>query len=250
MAKRYIRVSDNKQVALAPYADFTMKDLEAIEKFKENGMLGLHTLEPTDVERCMALYIDGQTYRQISNITKINKTVVLFLAHKFSWFELRKEYLDELHATMKDKILDSKLQNQQFLFDLIAVYRKKIGKNINKYLKTDDEQWVDKLDNKDMSTVFKCMELLQRLDADNYAPQGDKSLVAFNGMVGEGVTITKTGNNSVEITPKSPFSSKLKQFAELKRQQERESQAPQKPVHDIVSETLTEKEAENEKTST
>jgi hypothetical protein len=238
-------MSEEKVVALIPYADFTIKDLETIEKFKEDGMLGLHTLVDTDVERCMALYIDGKTYRQVAHIAKVRKEVVLFLAHKFSWWELRKEYLDELQATMKDKILDSKLQTQEFLFNLIMAYRKKIGKNLNKYLKTDDEQWMDKLDNKDMGVIFKCVELLEKLNQDTFnASNPEKSLVAFNGM-GEGVTITKTGTNSVEITPKSPFASKLKQFADLKREEERKSQAPQKAPHDIdVEKPLTEKESE------
>lgn len=239
-------MSDNKEVSLVPHADFTIKDLETIEKFKEEGMLGLHTLVETDVERSMALYLDGKSYRQIAQITKIKKDVILFLAHKFSWWELRKEYLDELQATMKDKILDSKLQTQEFLFDLIMAYRKKIGKNLNRYLKTDDDQWMDKVDNKDMGVVFKCVELLHRLNAENFTNPNDKSMVSLNGL-SDGVTITKTGANSVEITPKSPIASKLKQMADFKREQERESQVPPKKAHDIVVEqTLTEKEKENE----
>jgi len=238
---------ENKEVALMPFADFTIRDLEAIEKFKEDGMLGLHTLKETDCERAMALYLDGKTYRQIATTIQIQKPVILFLAHKFKWWELRKEYLDELQATMANKVLDSKLQTQEFLFDLILAYRKKIGKNLQKYLRTDDEQWMDKVDNKDMGTVFKCIELLHRMNAETFgSPNGDKSLVAFNGMVGEGVTITKTSNNSVEITPKSLFASKLKQFADMKREQEKEVQVP-KPSHDIVIEqTSTEKEKGNE----
>lgn len=240
-------MSDDKAVAVLPYGDFTMKDLELIEKFKEGGMLGLHTLVDTDVERMMGLYIDGKTYRQIANITKIRKDVILFLANKFSWFELRKDYLDELQAIMKDKITESKLQNQEFLFDLIMVYRKKIGKNMNRYLKTDDEQWTDKFDAKDLNVYFKCVELLEKLNADSYNPSNpdNKSLVAFNGM-GEGVTITKTGSNSVEITPKSPFSSKLKEFADLKRQQEKAQQAPKESNDITIDQTSTEKKNENE----
>lgn len=240
-------MSEDKQLAKMPHADFTMKDLELIDKFKEDGMLGLHTLVDTDVERCMALYIDGKTYRQIANITKIKKDVILFLANKFAWWELRREYLDELNAIMKDKVLESKLQTQEFLFDLIMAYRKKIGKNLNKYLKTDDEGWMDKLDSKDMSVIFKCVELLEKLNMESFTnPQSDKSLVALNGM-GEGVTITKTGANSVEITPKSPFSSKLKQFADLKREQEKQekaAQVPPKAAHDIILETPNEEERE------
>lgn len=238
---------EEKQVAVLPYADFTMKDLELIEKFKESGMLGLHTLKDTDCERCMGLYMDGKTYRQIAQVTKINKAVILFLANKFKWFELRKDYLDELHVTLKDKVMESKLQSQEFLLELVLAYQKKVSKNIHQYLRTDNEEFADRIDPKDINTVLKVMELLHRLSAENFGNPNDKSIIGLNGL-GEGMTITKVGNNSVEITPKvpSPFSSKLKAFAEMKREQEKSSQAPPKEIHDITVETVTKKEEENE----
>lgn len=243
MAKRFTKVSEEKkEIALMPVGDFTMRDLETIEKFKENGLLGVHTLTQTDVERCMALYLDGQSYRQVAQITHIKKDVILYLAHKFSWWELRKDYLEELKLTMPDKILECKIQDQKFLFDLIMAYRKKMGKHLFKYLKTDSDEWMDKIDKKDMGMYFKCVELLASLNAETYTP-GDKSLVALNGM-GEGVTITKTGANSVEITPK-PFSNKLKQFADMKREEEKAQQVPPKQPHDITIQTSTENESED-----
>lgn len=236
---------ENKEVALIPYADFTMKDLQLIEKFKEDGMLGLHTLVETDVERMMGLYLDGKTYRQISNLTKKNKAVVLFLANKFKWFELRKEYLEELQATLPDKILESKLQSQEFLLTLILAYQKKISKNIDQYLRTDNVEFADRVDNKDLGVVLKIMEMLHKLNVENLGAS-DKPLVGLNGL-GEGVTVTKTSNNSIEITPKEPtkFSSKLRQFANLKREQERASQPAPKTPHDIIIEQQPTGEKEN-----
>ena len=145
MAKRYLKVSEenkpaitqdtavqvktespNTEVMVGPYADFTMKDLEMIKKFKNNGMLGLHTLHETDCERMMAFYLDGKTYREIAELTKRNKSLILFLAQKFKWFELRKEYLDELHATIKDKVVSSKLQSMDFLHHLSEELSKRL----------------------------------------------------------------------------------------------------------------------------
>ena len=234
-------MSENKQVALIQN-DFTMKDLEMVEKFKEGGMLGLAQITDVDVERMMGLYLDGKTYRQVANLTKKNKSIVLFLAHKFKWFELRSEYLEELQATLPQKILESKLQSQEFFLHLVLAYQKKIGKNIDQYLRTDNEEFADKIDAKDLNALLKITELLHRLSSENLSNPGDKSLVGLNGL-GEGVTITKTGNNSVEITPKSPFSNKLKQFADLKRAQEKESQP--KP-HDIAMDQPSTKESKNE----
>lgn len=233
-------------LTLLQTSDLTLKDLELIEKFKENGMLGLHTLGPTDVERCMGLYMDGKSYRQICAVTHIKKDVILFLSHKFKWWEMRKEYLDELHATMKDKVIESKLQSQEFLLHVILAYQKKIGKNFDKYLKTDDETWADKVDSKDLSALIKCTEMLHNLNAESYGDHQKPPLVGLSGM-SEGVTITKTGANSVEITPKSQFSSKLKQFADLKRQQEKENQPAAKESRDItIEQPLTQKEEKNE----
>lgn len=237
-------MSDTKELVIVPSADFTMKDLELIEKFKENGMLGLHTLKETDCERCMGLYIDGKTYRQISQLTKIHKSVILFLAHKFKWFELRQEYLDELHATLKDKVMEAKLQSQEFLLHLSMAYRKKIGKNVDQYLRTDNAEFADKIDQKDITTYLKIEDMLHSISTQNPGNSNDRPMVGLNGL-GEGVNITKTGPNSMEITPKpSPFSSKLKQFAEMQRQQDREAEGSQKPVRDIDTETLNKKESE------
>ena len=226
MAKRCTKVSDSKDLSVIQHSDFTAKDLDLIEQFKEGGMVGIHTLKDTDCERCMSLYIDGKSYRQISQLTKINKSVILFLAHKFKWYEIRTEYLDELNATLKGKIMETKLQDQEFLLHLGLAYKKKIGKNIDQYLRTDDTQFYDKIDNKDLSTLLKIMEMTHKLSSENL---GEKPpLVGLSGM-SEGVTITKTGANSVDIMPKkSGFSSKLKQFAELKRQQERKQNEPPK----------------------
>lgn len=243
MAKRYIKVSDTKDVSIILQSDFTVKDLEIIEKFKEDGMLGLHTLTDVDVERMMALYVDGKSYRQIAALLKKNKAIVLFLAHKFKWFEIRTEYLDELHAVLPSKIIETKLQDQEFLLHLSLAYKKKIGKNIDQYLRTDNTEFYDQIDNKDLGTLLKVMEMIHKLSNENL---GEKPpLVGLSGMT-EGVTITKTGANSVDIMPKkSGFSSKLKQFAELKRQQEKKQNSPEKSS-DINKESEKPNETESE----
>lgn len=237
-------MSEEKQLSLIPFADFTSKDLEIIDQFKENGMMGLHTLSDIDIERMMGLYMDGKSYRQIANLLKKKRDIILFLSHKLKWYELRKEYLDELHTTLKDKVTESKLQSQEFLLELVLAYQKKIGKNIHQYLRTDDDKFADKVDQKDVGTLLKVMELLHRLNTENLGNiNNDKALVGFNGL-GQGMTITKTGANSVEIMPTNPsnFSTKLKQFADLKREKEKEQLTP-KPIHDI---TIEEKEDKND----
>jgi hypothetical protein len=174
---------------------------------------------------------------------------VLFLANKFKWFELRREYLDELQATLKDKVIESKLQSQEFLLHLSLAYRKKIGRNVDHYLRTDNVEFADRIDQRDITAYLKIEDMLHNISNESLRDPNGKPLVGLNGM-GEGVTITKTGVNSVEITPKvSPVGSKLKQFADFKREQERAAMPTSKPSHDINQENLTKnekKEDENE----
>lgn len=238
-------MSEDQQLMLPPEgSDFTMKDLELIQKFKDNGLLGLAKVSDLDVERMLGLYMDGKTYRQIAAILHTKKDVILFLSHKFTWYEMRKDYLEELNATMKNKIMESKLQSQEFLLNLVTAYQKKVSKTVNDYLRTDSAEKMEKIDAKDVATVLKIIEMLHKVSAEN----ATNPLVGLNGM-GDGVTITKTGKNSVEITPKggTPIGSRLKQFAELKRQQEKEQQEATRPSRDIVIEQpTTEKESESE----
>lgn len=234
---------ENQEVSLLQHDDFTMKDMEAIEKFKENGMLGLHTLSDTDVERMMSLYMSGKSYRQIAAITKRGKPVILFLAHKFKWFELRQDYLAELQITLKNKVVEAKLTSQEFFLDLSAAYQKKINSCVENYLRTDERKFADQIDVKDVNTLIKITELIHKLNTDDLNNPNDKALVGLNGL-GDGVTITQTGQHSVEITPKvSAFSTKLKQFAELKRKQEKDEAPGAKKLDDIIiDQTQTEKE--------
>ena len=235
-------MSDSKDLSLIPKTDFTMKDLELIEQFKENGMLGLHTLCDVDVERMMALYMDGKSYRQIADLLKKNKSVVLFLAHKFKWFELRTEYLDELHASLKGKVIEAKLRDQEFLLHLSLAYKKKIGKNIDQYLRTDNSEFYDQINRGDLGTLMKVMEMIHKLNTENLGER--QPLVGLSGM-SEGVNITKTGPNSVEITPKqTPFASKLKQYADMQR--ELDKKESDEKSNDINKESEKPKKAESE----
>lgn len=226
-----------EQSLTLPASDFTMRDLERIEKFKEGGLVGLAKLTEVDIERCMALYMDGKTYRQVANITKLDHKTILYLAHRLKWYELRQDYLDELRTTLPQKVMESKLLSQEFFLHLELAYKKKIGSDVDKYLRTGNDEWFKAVDMDDVKTLMKITELVHKLNNESFGSPNDKSLVALNGL-GEGVTLTKTSNNSVEITPKSPFSTKLKAFADLKRQQEKDSQ-PVKEVHDISNESET-----------
>lgn len=245
MAKRNIKVSDiPTQLANLEAHDFTPKDLEAIQKFKDKGMLGLATLLDTDIHRMMQLYLDGKSYKEIADLLHRDKPTILFLAQKLDWPTMRKDYLNELVTTLKDKVTESKIQSQKFLLNLSQAYQKKLGRNINDFMRTDDVSHFNCIDPKDISSYLKIVEMLHRLNNENLGHSNDKPLVGISGM-GEGMTITKTGANTVEITPGPPtvMKSKLKEWADLQRQQEKKAD---NVPHDINTQEQTTNEKGNE----
>lgn len=229
--------------------DFTQKDLENIERFKENGMLGLASLSDTDIVRMMELYMDGKSYRQISTLLRKDKSVILYLSQKLDWPTMRREYLEELASTLKDKVTSSKLQSQEFLLHLTTAYQKKIGRLVDTSIRSGDNTPMSVIvDPKDLTAYLKVVEMLHKLNGEMPTGTEKAPMVGLNGL-GEGMTITRTSNNSVEITPKAPdFKSKLKEFADAKREMEKQRNQP--ISRDIIVEQPTEVESsKNEENS-
>jgi hypothetical protein len=98
------------------------------------------------------------------------------------------------------------------------MWQKKIGSNIKKYLATDNVDFANAIDLKEVDKYLKTVELLHRLSTEK-GSKGSTPAVGLN--LGEGVTIVKKGDNEVEITPKSKaLSEQLKQFANFKREED------------------------------
>jgi len=152
---------------------------------------------------------------------------------------LRAEYIHELEMHMRQKVLESKIESQDFLLQLGHMFRKKIGQNINRYLQTDDTRFANDIDLKEVDRYLKIVDTLHKLSND--AKEG-KPIVGLN--MGDGVVITKKGNNEVEITPKQRgIGEALKQFADMRR--EEEAQLRQKP-QDMIEVNKGEDNDENQ----
>lgn len=221
-------MSDNPQLPklndlmepVIPDTDLSKKDMVRIQEFKDAGMPGIAKLTEVDYARMISLYLDGITYHEISLMTRIPKVVIMTCSQRYNWFETRLEYMHELAEKSKFRALEAKLKAQDFLLTLGSVFQKKIGKHARAYLSTDDEAHVEKIDMKDVVHYLKIVDQLQKLTEEN-AASGKSSTPAVGLNLGEGVTITKNGDNSVEITPKSKkIGDLLREFADSRRQTE------------------------------
>jgi hypothetical protein len=115
--------------------------------------------------------------------------------------------------------MEFQVVNQDFLLQLVHVWRKRIGKKINKYFATDDESIIDSLDLKEIDKYLKTVEALQKMTSDGTQAPPKSPAVGIN--LGDGVTVTRKGENEVEITPKQRhIGDMLKQFADSKRKKD------------------------------
>lgn len=198
-----------------PTTDLTDKDLAKIEAFKDAGLPGLYGVSQQQVERIMDLYFDGKPFMQISRILKIDKTLIMYMSQKFHWFQARREYHEELEASMRSRLVESKLVSQDFLLQLTGLYQKKISKQVTSFLATNDDSHAKAIDPKEVGQLLKLMEMLHKLGSDG---SGSKAVSPVSLGLGDGVTIRKTSDNSVEITPKAAsVAETLRQFADAQR---------------------------------
>lgn len=212
-------MSDNTPAIIEePQTDLTPKDLEVVNGYIAAGLPDVTRLDEIKLARVLDMYLSGRTYLQIAMTMQVPKQIVLYLSHKFNWFQVRQEYLVDLDANAKQRVMEAKLMNQDMLMQLQQMWRKKIGDKITKYLATGNEDFANSVDLKEVDKYLKSVEMLHRLGSDR-APGQQNPTVGLN--LGDGVTITKKGDNEVEITPKNKaIGDMLKQFADFRREEE------------------------------
>lgn len=210
-------MSDENLPAERPTTDIVGKDQDDLAKYMEEGMPGLGNLEDGDVKKMFELYLAGKTYRQISGIMRSPKPLVLYLSHKLKWFDNRQEYLMELENTNLPRIIEAKLMSQEFLLNMVQMWHKKIGARMSRYMTTDDEKHSNSINLKEIELYLKTLDRLQK---SIEMPKAQGPLVGIN--MPDGATMTRTGDNTIEITPKEKASSgMLKKFADMRRADEK-----------------------------
>lgn len=215
-----VKMSEDNTPAIIeePQTDLTSRDLEVINEYVVAGLPAVASIDDIKMTRILDMYLSGRTYRQIAMTMSVPKPLILYLSHKFNWFQLRQEYMIDLEASSRPRVLEAKLMNQDMLMQLQQMWRKKIGSNITKYLATDNVDFANAIDLKEVDKYLKTVEMLHRLGSEKAPGQGNPT-VGLN--LGDGVTIVKKGDNEVEITPKNKaIGDMLKQFADFRREEE------------------------------
>lgn len=206
------------QEVLEPTTDLCDIDFAKIEDFKERGLPGIAKVDDHSLTKMMNLYLDGKPYTQIARVVRMEKALVMYLSNKFGWYTVRKEYLHELEATIRNRVVESKVISQDFLLQLTQFWQKRIGDNIAEYIRTGDKSHADNVNLKEVDKYLKTVEMLHKITSSspNATKPPQAPTVGLN--LGDGVTIKKVGENEVEVTPKQKtVGDMLKQFADFRR---------------------------------
>jgi hypothetical protein len=119
---------------------------------------------------------------------------------------------------MKRRAIESKLAVQDHLLSLMQMYQKKHGHLITRYLETNDDAHIDRMSLKELDRYLKIVDLFQKSTAEPQEKRGP--LVGLN--LSEGATVTRKGDNEIEITPKQKaIGDVLKHYADLRREEEK-----------------------------
>jgi hypothetical protein len=230
-------MTDNKLLSEKKTTDITTQDMEKVNKFIEEGLPGLAALNEEIVYRMFDLYLSGSTYWQISNTLNISRKLILYVSHTYGWYVAKKEYLGELQEQIKGRVIDSKLISQDFLLLLTQAWQKKISKKLKRYLATDDPSHADEINLKEVAQLLKTIEMIGNLNNEGKDSKGRNPTVGLN--LGDGVTIERSGDNKVTITPKEKtLGEMLQKFA--KKQETEQNTKKSEIISDINKETQTE----------
>lgn len=229
-------MSDVKTVAKIQTTDMSQNDLAAIAAYVEEGTPGLERLDSVTLKIMTEAYLGGMSYRQISSISRLKKPVVLYIAQRFGWYEARRDYLDELGLTIRDRLLDAKIESKDFMMQISQFYKKKIGMHMQKFYETGNEDFAHKVSGKDVDQYRKAVELLHKLNDEGKNPAtGRAPAVGLN--LGHGVTVERHEDGSVEITPKEKaVGGVLAKLANFRREEESKKAAKKAEPEDLILE--------------
>lgn len=223
-----------------PTTDLTESDQALVQQFIADGLPGLASLDDVMIARVTNAYLEGKTYSYLAQTIRVPKALVLFLSDRFNWYTRRREYQDELALHIQNRIVESKIKSKDFLLQLTQFWEKKLGKNLGKYVETDDEKYADAVNLKEVDKYLKAVETLHKLNEEGKDRNGKTPAVGLN-LGAHGVTVERKEDGSVEITPKErAHGDLLARYADFRRQADAEKSKKKSDIEEIVPETQLE----------
>jgi hypothetical protein len=204
-------------VIVEPTTDIVGKDADDLKVFKEAGMPDIGSASQEDTMRMFELYLSGKSYGQISGIMRTKREIVLYLSERYVWYDKRREQDRDLEAHMKNRIFKVGLRSQDVMIQFLENCNRKFMRMLNSQAAGNNDA-ANQINLKEYETYLKTQALLQK---SIEAPTPKGPLVGIN--VGDGATVTRTGENTIEVTPKQKaMGNMLKELADQRRAEEKD----------------------------
>lgn len=216
-------MNDDKAVALKPTTDIVGEDKEKLDKFIEEGLPGIGSVEPANIDKMLDLYKFGKNYNAISVMMRVPKVVVLYLSHKQNWLSARHQYYKDMANNLPQRMLEAEILAKDVLFNEIQAFHKKHTERRNRLLVTGVEDATTRIDPKEYALFLKTVEMSKK---SNAIPEPKGPMVSVH--VGSTkATVTQTDNNTIEVnanenmTEEQRDAEELKYYANLSRQKDK-----------------------------
>ncbi len=198
----------------SPTGDFTNWDLTVLGRFKDQGLPNVSRVTSDQLSEMVNLYMNGETYNNISMRLNIKKAVVLYYAEKQDWFGQKQRYLQDLATNLGHKVASAKLEGVDHLVNTFHFFKDYYDNKFSNFSRTKDDRVAESVNTKFMPHMFKAIEMLQKIGAP------DANQVAQVNINLTGSATVKSDGNKVDISSNEQPSVEevLAHLAKMKRE--------------------------------
>ena len=211
-------------------------DLALLGKFKDDGLPNVSKVSTDQIEEMFNLYMNGDSYKAISQKLNIKKPIVLYFSEKQGWFEQKTQYLQDMAANMGQKLAGAKLESMDHLINTVHFFNKYYGEKFKKYAITKDDRIADSINTKFMPHMFKAHELLQKIATDG---KESKEGASVNVNIHGASSVTSDGQNlDIKTSNPNDLEAVFSILAKMKREAGKVSEEDAEIVPDEVKKTV------------
>lgn len=181
------------------HSDFTPEELESLQDWKDNGRPGLTKINIDDTVQWFDLYMSGKSYSEIASICKVKRDIVLHASERANWVERKEEYYADISQNIIKKYKQAKMENINTMTTMISAMNKYFAKKFDKYLSTNDDSIIEKIDSKMLIQYQKISESMTSLINEASGKKDESKAPTININMGDKSKIKQNDDNTVEI---------------------------------------------------
>lgn len=158
--------------------ELTIPQFNLTKEYIESGK---HPLAPDTVASLFQLYLNGSSFEEIHRLNRVYPLAsICWAAVKYDWETQKIQYIRELQANIRDKVIKAQLETTELLSTMLSAANKKNADPLRKYLQTGDAtELKDSLNIQNLTQLLKIVEGLQKLVQPGESTQ-QKAVVDIN----------------------------------------------------------------------